>query len=114
MKISTLFGAAALLLATTALAHDLTYMGPIKSKETKTVRVELPSNSKLSVEVFSTYDTKFNCQFSSSYGGIVFEQTNTDRCVTSVNVTSESSMSVSVTNLGKDADYRIWVHDARQ
>ena len=114
MKFSTLFGVAALTFATSALAHDLTYMGPIKSKETKSVRVEIPGNSKLAVEVFSTYDTKFNCQFSASYGGVIFEQTDTARCVTKVTTSSDTSMTVNVTNLGKDADYRIWVHDARQ
>lgn len=114
MKITALFGAAVLLFATSVLAYDLTYMGPIKSKETKTVRVELPSNSKLTVEVFSTYDTKFTCQFSASYGGVVFEQPNTDRCVLNLNTTTDTSMTVGVSNLGKDADYRIWVHDVRQ
>lgn len=114
MKISTLFGIAVLLFATSALAYDLTYLGPIKAKESKTVRVELP-RGPLTLEVSSSFkDTKFNCQFSASYGGVVFEQNNTDRCIANVNSTSDNSMSVTVTNLGKDSDYRIWVHDARQ
>jgi hypothetical protein len=112
MKISALFGAAIVLFSAVAFAHDLTYTGPIKAGETKTVRVEIPVG-KMTIEVFSSFpDTKFNCQFQSGYGGIVFEQTNTSRCVGRTIVQSETTMGVSVHNLGKDADYKIWVHDS--
>ena len=111
MKISTIFATAILLVSTTALAHDLTYLGPIKAKETKSVKVELPVG-KLTVEVYSSFpDTKFNCQFQAGYGGVVFEQTNVSRCVSKLTIRSETTMSVSVQNLGKDSDYKIWVHD---
>lgn len=112
MKFTAIFAAAILFVSATALAYDLTYLGPIKANETKTVKVELPTG-KLTVEVYSTSpDTKFNCQFQSGYGGIVFEQTDTHRCVGRLVTQSESSMSVSVKNLGKDSDYKIWVHDS--
>ncbi len=112
MKISSIIAAAILLVTTTALAHDLTYMGPIKANETKTVKVEIPSG-RLTVEVYSSSpDTKFNCQFQTGYGGIVFEQTNTSRCVGRLVNQSDATMSVSVRNLGKDSDYKIWVHDS--
>lgn len=112
MKFPAIITAAILLVSATALAHDLTYLGPIKANETKSVKVELPIG-KLTVEVYSTSpDTKFNCQFQSGYGGIVFEQTNTSRCVGRIVTQSESTMSVSVKNLGKDSDYKIWVHDS--
>jgi hypothetical protein len=114
MKLTSLLGAALVLFATTAFAHDLTYFGPIKAKETKTVKVDLPAG-KLTIEVTSSgTDTKFNCQFSSSYGGVVFEQLNVTKCLGNVVAQSDSSMNLTVTNLGKDSDYRIWVHDTRQ
>ena len=113
MKLTSLLGVAVVLLATTAFAHDLTYLGPIRSRETKTVKVDLPPG-KLTIEITSSgTDTKFNCQFSASYG-IVFEQLNVIKCLGNVVTQSDSSMNVSVTNLGKDSDYRIWVHDTRQ
>lgn len=112
MKFTALFGAALALFSTVALAHDLTYMGPIKANETKSVKVELPAG-KLTVEVFSSSpETKFNCQFQSGYGSVVFEQTNTHRCVGKVVTQSESTLNVSVKNLGMDSDYKIWVHDS--
>ncbi len=112
MKISALFGVAVALLSTVALAHDLTYMGPIKANETKTVKVELPAG-KLTIEVYSSSpSTKFNCQFQSGYGSVVFEQANTYRCVGRVLIQSDSTLNVSVKNLGADSDYKIWVHDS--
>lgn len=111
MKLSLLFGLAVALISTTALAYDLTYLGPIKAKETKVVRVDLPIG-KLSVEVTSSNaETRFNCQFSSSYGGVVFEQNNVAKCVSNVVTQGDTSMNVSVSNLGRDSDYKIWVHD---
>jgi hypothetical protein len=114
MKLTSLtLGAAFVLLATTAFAHDLTYLGPIRAKETKTVKVDLPPG-KLTIEVTSSgTNTKFNCQFSTNYGGVVFEQLNVSKCLGNVVVQSDSSINVGVTNLGSDSDYRIWVHDTR-
>lgn len=113
MKLSLLFGLAIALVSTTALAYDLTYLGPIKSKETKVVRVDLPSG-KLEVDVTSDDPaTRFNCQFSSNYGGVVFEQSNVAKCVANVNMQSDTSVNVSVTNLTADSSYRIWVHDSK-
>lgn len=112
MKFSAIITAAVLLVSATALAHDLTYMGPIKANETKTVKVELPTG-KLTVEVYSTSPaTKFNCQFQSGYGGIIFEQNNTARCVGKTVTQSDTTLTVSVKNLGPDSDYKIWVHDS--
>ena len=112
MKLPALFGTALILFSTVALAHDLTYMGQIKASETKTVRVELPAG-KLTVEVFSSSpETKFNCQFQSGYGSVVFEQTNTPRCVGKVVIQSDTTLHVSVKNLGKETDFKIWVHDS--
>jgi hypothetical protein len=103
--------AAVILLATTVFAHDLSYLGPIKAGATKTVKVDLPAG-RLTVEVTSSSaETKFNCQFSYSYGGVVDEQRDTHKCLRNFLVQSDSSMSVSVTNLGKESDYKIWVHD---
>lgn len=111
MKFTSLIGAAILFVSSVALAHDLTYLGPIKANETKTVKVELPAG-KLVVEVFSSSpETKFNCQFQSGYGGVVFEQTGVSRCVSRTTTQSDTTLQVSVKNLGKDSDYRIWVHD---
>lgn len=113
MKLSALFGVAIVFLSATALAYDLTYLGPIKAKETKAVRVDLPTG-KLAVEVTSDDEvTRFNCQFASTYGGVVFEQNNVARCFTNVNTQSDTSMTVSVTNLGKDSSYKIRVRDAQ-
>jgi hypothetical protein len=112
MKLPALFGAALILLSTVALAHDLTYMGPIRANETRSVKVELPAG-RLTVEVFSSSpETKFNCQFQTGYGGPVFEQANTSRCVSRIVNQSDTTMSVIVRNLGKDSDYKIWVHDS--
>lgn len=112
MKFSTIVAAAILLFSATALAHDLTYMGPIKSNETKSVKIELPAG-KLTVEVYSTSPTtKFNCQFQAGYGGVVFEQANTSKCVGRTVTQSDTNMTVRVTNLGPDSDYKIWVHDS--
>ena len=111
MKLPSIIGAAILFVSSVALAHDLTYLGPIKANETKNVKIELPAG-KLAIEVFSSSpETKFNCQFQSGYGGVVFEQTNTPRCVGKVVIQSDNSMIVSVKNLGADSDYKIWVHD---
>lgn len=111
MKIFTTIAASILLFSSAAFAHDLTYMGPIKANETKTVKVELPAG-KLTVEVFSSSsDTNFNCQFQSGYSSVVFEQTNTRKCTIGVSNNSDNTMTVSVKNLGKDSDYKIWVHD---
>lgn len=110
MKLSALFGVAIVLFSTVASAYDLTYLGPIKSRETKSVKVELPVG-KLAIDVSSDdSDTKFNCQFSSAYG-IMFEQNNVAKCSANVSVTSDTSMTVSVTNLSKDTHYKIWVHN---
>jgi len=111
MKFSAMFAAAILLVSVTALAHDLTYMGPIKANETKNVKVELPTG-KLTIEVYSSSpDTKFNCQFQAGYGGVVLEQVDTHRCVGRFVTQSDTTMSVGVRNLGRDSDYKIWVHD---
>ena len=100
-----------LFVSTTALAHDLTYLGPIKSNETKNVKVELPAG-KLLVEVYSSSpETKFNCQFQSGYGSVTFEQTNVSRCMSKIVTQSDTTLIVSVKNLSKDSDYKIWVHD---
>lgn len=113
MKLSSLIGAAIVLVATTAFAYDLTYLGPIKAHETKSVKVDLPAG-KLTVEVYSTFpETRFNCDFSTNYGSVVFVQRNTPRCVGNVVMQSDASMTVSVTNLGKDSEYKIWVHDTQ-
>lgn len=113
MKLSALFGVAIVFLSATALAYDLTYLGPIKAKETKVIKVELPAG-KLAVDVTSDDEgTHFNCQFASTYGGVVFEQNNVTKCVANVNTQSDTSMTVSVTNLGKDSSYKIRVHDAQ-
>lgn len=110
MKFYGIITATILLVSATALAHDLTYMGPIKSNETKNVKVELPAG-KLAIEVYSTSpDTKYNCQFQVAYG-VVFEQTNTSRCVGKTVTQSDTTLNISVKNLGKDSDYKIWVHD---
>lgn len=111
MKISAIIGAAILLVSSVAFAHDLTYLGPIKSNETKNVRVELPAG-KLTIEVYSSSpETKFNCQFQSGYGSAVLEQTNTYRCVSKFVTQSDTTLMVSVKNLSKDSDFKIWVHD---
>jgi hypothetical protein len=112
MKFPTIITAAILLVSATAFAHDLTYLGPIKANETKNVRVEIPAG-KLTVEVYSSSpDTKFNCQFQTGYGGVVFEQVDTHRCVGRFVTQSDATMNVGVHNLGKDSDYKIWVHDS--
>jgi len=96
-----------------AFAHDLTYLGPIKNKESVSLKLELPKG-ELTVEVFSSdKDTKFNCDFGFTYGEVVLEQTNTSKCFGNFNVTSHSAMLMKVTNLSKDSDYKIWVHNRR-
>ncbi len=111
MKLSALIGAAIVLFATTAFAYDLTYLSPIKAKETKAIKVDLPAG-KLKVEVFSDdSDSKFNCQFTTIYGGIVFEQTNVVKCSVNVDVQNDTTMTATVTNLGKDTQAKIWVHN---
>jgi hypothetical protein len=113
MKLSALFGVAIVFISATALAYDLTYLGPIKAKETKAVKVELPAG-KMAVEVTSDdADTRFNCQFVGSTYGVVFEQNNVAKCFTNVNVQSDTIMTVNVTNLGKESSYKIWVHDPK-
>lgn len=113
MKLSALFGVAIVFLSATALAYDLTYLGPIKSKETKSVKVELPTG-KFAVEVSSEdAATRFNCQFTSSYGGVTFEENNVAKCFTNVVTQNDTSMTVNVTNLTADSSYRIWVRDAK-
>lgn len=110
MKFSSLFVIAGLLIAAPALAYDLTYMGPVKAKETKTVKVHLP-DGKSQIEVW-TDDGKVSCQFATStYGGVVVEQNEVSRCNIVPVVKGETDIMVSVTNLGKDSNYRIWVHD---
>jgi hypothetical protein len=113
MKLSSLFVVAALCVAAPALAYDLTYLGPIKAKETKSIKVHLPEG-KSKVEIWSPSDNgKVTCQFgTATYGGVVVEQSNVSRCVILPAVSSETDITVSVTNLeNKDSDYRIWVHD---
>jgi hypothetical protein len=113
MKLSSLLAAAVLLVAGTALAYDLTYLGPIKTKETKTVKVRLP-DGKSKIEVWSpSGNGKVTCRFATAtYGGVVVEQSNVDRCIILPIVSGETDITVSVTNLeNKDSDYRIWVHD---
>jgi|SRR5579885_628846 len=113
MKITSLFAAAALLVAVPALAYDLTYMGPIKAKETKSIKVHLP-DGKSQVEVWAS-DAKINCQFATAtYGGVVIEQNAVARCNIIPIVKGDTDIVVSVTNLeNKDSDYRIWVHDPK-
>lgn len=112
MKFTAIIAAALLFVSATAMAHDLTYFGPIKANEIKNVKVELPIG-KLTIEVFSSSpETKFNCQFQSGYGGVVFEQTDTHRCIGKTVTQSDTSLTVTVKNLGKDSDYKIWVHDS--
>src|SRR5579864_7852264 len=107
MKLSALFGVAIVFISATALAYDLTYLGPIKAKETKVVKVDLPTG-KLAVDVTSDdAATRFNCQFSSSYGGVVFEQNNVAKCTMTATMQSDTSMNVSVTNLTADSSYKI-------
>ena len=111
MKISSILLLSILLISGSASAYDLTYLGPIKAHETKNVRVDIPSGQS-TIEVFSSSkDTKFNCEFTSSYGGFVFEQKNTDKCLANLKSQSESSLIIQLTNLGNDSDYKIWVHD---
>jgi hypothetical protein len=111
MKLASLLTVAALCVALPAMAYDLTYMGPIKSKETKSVKVHLP-DCKSQVEVWSS-DGKISCQFATAtYGGVVVEQNNVARCNIIPIVKGDTDIVVNVTNLeNKDSDYRIWVHD---
>ena len=111
MKFTHLLGAAIVLFAATSFAHDLTYIGPIKSQESKSVKVDLPAG-RLTIEVTSSNaDTKFDCWFAAPYGGVTDVQKDTHKCLRNFIIQSDSTMNVSVYNLGKESDYRIWVHD---
>ena len=110
MKLISLLTVAALCVAVPALAYDLTYMGPIKAKESKTIKVHLP-DGKSQVEVWT--DGKISCSFATaSYGGVTVEQNDVARCNLVPVVSGETDVTVKVTNLeSKDTQYRIWVHD---
>lgn len=113
MKLISSIVLAALLVAVPAFAYDLSYIGPIKAKETKSVNVFLP-DGKSRVDVSSGgAATKFNCKFqTASYGGVVLEQNNTAKCSILPVVRGDTQIVVTLTNLGSDSDYKIWVHDA--
>lgn len=113
MKLISAIILAALCIAVPAYAYDLAYLGPIKAKETKSINVSLP-DGKSRVDVSSSSETtKFNCKFqTSSYGGVVLEQNNTAKCSILPVVKSDTQIVVTLTNLGNDSDYKIWVHDA--
>lgn len=112
MKLTNLLIAAVLTFASSALAYDLSYLGPIKAKETKSIKVHLPVG-KTQIEVWSPSDGgKITCRFGTSLYGVVLEQSNTAKCTINPVVKDETDMTVDVTNLeNKDSDYRIWVHD---
>lgn len=113
MKFINLIVLAALCITTPALAYDMSYIGPIKSKETKSIKVHLP-DGKSRIEVWSPNGNgKLTCKFATaSYGGMEFEQTNTTKCVINPLVKNNLEIIISITNLeNKDSDWRIWVHD---
>lgn len=102
---------AILLVTTPAFAHDLTYYGPLKAKESKSVNVDLPAG-KLTIEVFSTTGAKLDCKFVAL--GVAFEQNNSPKCLVNVNVVSTGHIAVEVSNPeNKESDYKIWVHDTK-
>lgn len=112
MKLISLIGVAALFVATSAFAYDMSYMGPIKAKETKSIKIHLPAGKSI-VEVWSPGgNSKFNCQFAASAYGVEFEQTNTTKCLINPLVKDDMDIQVNITNLeASQTDWRIWVHD---
>lgn len=102
---------AILLVTVPAFAHDLTYYGPLKAKETKAINVDLPAG-KLTIEIFSTTGSKLDCRFVAL--GVAFEQNNTPKCTVNLNVASTGHIEVQVYNPeNKESDYKIWVHDTK-
>lgn len=98
-------------IAMPALAYDMTYVGDVVAKSTKTVKVTLPIG-KSTVEVFSTTnDHKFNCQFGVD-GRIHTEQQNVTKCLINPTVDSETKFDITIVNLeDKNLDYRIVIQD---
>jgi len=113
MKLVSLATVAVLFLALPA--YDMSYMGPIKAKETKQVKIHLPSG-RSTVEVWEPTDNgKLDCKFATSaYSGIEVEQDNTNKCIISFDVKDDTDYMVKISNLEvKDSNWRIWVHDTK-
>lgn len=105
------FVLAAMILAitTSASAYDLTYIGRIKAKETKSVKIYLPEG-KSQVDVWD--GGKITCQYNSSgiYGPTI-EQANVSKCSITIVSPHDSDMWISLSNLEeKDNDFNIQVH----
>lgn len=102
-------GAMILAITTSALAYDLTYVGRIKAKETKAVKIFLPEG-KAQVDVWD--GGKISCQFNSSgYYGPTMEQADVAKCSMVIVSPHDSDMWVSLSNLeNKDNDFNIQVH----
>jgi hypothetical protein len=102
-----------LLLSGMAIAHDMTYSGPIKRNESVSVKLELPQGELVIDVASSDQNTKFNCDFGFAWGEVVLEQHGVSKCYGNFNVAAYSHMLMKITNLSGDSNYKIWVRNRR-
>jgi hypothetical protein len=114
MKFSTLFGAAIVFFSATALAGDMTYLSSAKSRETRSMLVDLPSG-KSQVDVWGTDNETISCVFvDRGTGNVAYEATNVTRCVGTANLTLPTTIQAKITNNGnKDIQFRVWVRSTK-
>lgn len=108
MKFYSIIIVFVILIAAPALAYDLTYFGPLKAKEARSLEIQIPKGKSI-IDVSSTNDSPLNCKFGTSFGLSVLQN---NKCKLYVLSDSLSHMSVEISNpLDKSSDYKIWVHD---
>jgi len=97
--------------AMVALYTDTTYLGTLKSQDSKILVLDLPEGTT-SIEVFNPNDdSKLNCSFTDLGTEFIgLEQNKVTRCTGRVNNKQPLKLEVSFTNLAdKVIDYRVIV-----
>lgn len=111
MKLSVMIGLSVLLLASTAMANNETYMVHSHAHETTQVAVDLPIG-KSAVEVWGAGGESISCTFiDRATGNIAYEAHNVKRCLGLANTEDVVHLFVNVINGNDtDLDFKIWVH----
>ena len=109
MKITSLFGAAILCLATSAFAHDMTYIGQVKPHETVTWKVELPEGKSTTQVSTSTPET-ISCTFYNSEGMVIFDAKSVSFCLYDRDIPADTISALITNESNQVLSLNIWVH----
>jgi hypothetical protein len=100
---------ALLLCSTFALAHDITLLGTLKSKETKIVARNIPSGNH-QVDIWSARGrADLTCELYHN-DKVITVRTNVQKCIFFIQSDEDANYQFKIKNLTADSfEYRLWI-----